>query len=291
MPAITGAPAALLGLLFVQARRALRTPRLPPITYHVEGTVVPARCAGPQQVLELVALGDSAVAGVGSRTASGALPALVAEVVAGRLHVPVHVVGHGVSGARTAHLVSQVKKLSGQPDAVLVVIGTNDVMHLTGPWAFARATDRWIRALRARTATPVIVCSLPEIRAMTALPRPLRDVAVAYGFLIGRQLRRVADRHRDVTWVDVKALAGPIFLERPESMSADQFHPSPFGYRLMAEALGPAVVEACSGRSPAPAGSTRTARAPTAELRPYGPRLGQPSRTRFLRTNVGTLSR
>ena len=53
-------------------------------------------------VLELAVLGDSTVAGVGSPTEAETLAVLVAQRVADALGRPVHVVGHGVSGARTA---------------------------------------------------------------------------------------------------------------------------------------------------------------------------------------------
>ncbi|HEY9389306.1 MAG TPA: SGNH/GDSL hydrolase family protein, partial [Mycobacteriales bacterium] len=60
----------------------------------------------------------------------------------------------------------------------------------------------------------------------------------------------VAAAQADATWaaggvpVDLAARTGPIFRADPGAFSEDGYHPSADGYRLLAEALLPAVSEA-----------------------------------------------
>src|SRR5665811_2308592 len=68
--------------------------------YRVDGYTVPAT-GSVADALQLLVLGDSTVAGVGSTTAEESLAVLIAERVADRLGRPVDVTGLGLSGART----------------------------------------------------------------------------------------------------------------------------------------------------------------------------------------------
>ena len=200
------------------------------------------RPVGPP--LLLAALGDSGMAGVGATSVDGALPAQLARRVADATGRPVHVVSTARTGARTADvLAEQVPRLPDRPDILVLMVGTNDVTHLT-PWrALARSTDALLDALTA-TGAPVVVSSLPEVRALRAVPRPLRDTALLAATGV-QQVQRAASRRRPgVTLVDVRGAVGPLFLARRDAMSLDAFHPSDTGYGLIADALLPAVLAA-----------------------------------------------
>jgi lysophospholipase L1-like esterase len=194
----------------------------------------------------MAALGDSSIAGVGASRLSACLAVQIAERVAAGCNRPVHVRGHGVSGARTADVARQAQDLdpAAPPDVLVVVVGANDVAHLTPPWRFVRAVAGVYRELRARLDRPVVVCSLPEFRVVTVVGRPLRTLAVAYGRLLGGLQRLTLRRVPGVRWVNARRLAGPTFRRRPDAMAADGYHPSDLGYTLLADALAPAVVAA-----------------------------------------------
>ena len=196
--------------------------------------------------VELAALGDSGMAGVGVREVEKTLPAQVARRVADRLGRPVHVVGYGRSGARTADvLAEQVPRVRGAVCVAVVLVGVNDVTRLT-PWPrLAQDLSLLLDALRDLGA-PVVLSSLPEFRAMTAIP-PVPRLGLAVWAVFVRRLQQHIVRLRSgVVLVDVRGAVGETFLRDAATMSPDAFHPSARGYGLIADALAPAVAAAVS---------------------------------------------
>jgi lysophospholipase L1-like esterase len=244
---LLGFALAVLGvavLLAVEIRIATARAHLPSDT----GFVIDAR-VGPSRgaPLELVVLGDSTAAGVGAPSVGESLPVLLARRVAEHLGRPVHVVGYGVSGARTADVArEQVPRLvHGGADAVVIVAGANDVTHATPPWVLREQTVEVLRAAKQAGGAPVILGGIPRFRAVPALAEPLRSVVdLAARALRAQQRSAVAAAGDGARFVDIAAEASPRFLGVPESMSADGYHPSPVGYGFWADALAPAVAEA-----------------------------------------------
>jgi hypothetical protein len=115
------------------------------------------------------------MAGVGVGGVEQTLPVLLAGRLADALRRPVHVRGYARSGARTADvLAEQMPEFRGPVDAAVLMVGTNDVTHLTPLRRLAADTARLLDEL-ARRGAPVLVSSLPEFRAMTAVPAPVRS--------------------------------------------------------------------------------------------------------------------
>lgn len=195
--------------------------------------------------IELLALGDSGMAGVGVRDPAEALPFQIASRVAARIGRPVHVVSHAEAGARTHDvLVDQLPAVSDRPDVVVLLIGTNDVIHLTPLRRLAASTTNLLARLHL-VGAPVVVSSLPEFGAMRAIPRIVRSAVAARAIMVRRIHREaVLDGPGGVELVDVRAQLGQEFVHDEALMSADRFHPSAAGYSRIADALVPAVVSA-----------------------------------------------
>lgn len=231
--------ATLTGFQVRLARRRYRgTPEVGPIDVTV---VPPDPTLSDGRPIELLALGDSGMAGVGVSREVDALPVQIAARVAARTGRPVHVVGRARSGSRTRDVLQeQVATQRSRPDAIVLMVGTNDVTHLTPTRLLAVATDSLLSRLQELGA-PIVMSSLPEFRAMSAVPAVLR------AFLRGRaatvrQLHRRATRDRaGVVLVDVLGLIGEEFVRDTTKMSADRFHPSAAGYARIAEVLAPVV--------------------------------------------------
>ena len=226
-------------------RRARTVVRLVPPTTTIDVLVEPGTVAAvAQHPLRLAALGDSSIAGVGADRVADCLAVQIAQRLADETARPVHVRGYGVSGARTADVTeAQVAALDPRhpPDVVVVVVGANDIVHATPPWRYGRDVVRLYADLRRRVTSPVVACSLPEVRAISLVGHPLRDVAIAYGRALGMLQRRAIRQVPGVTLVDARREAGPAFLRRPAAMAVDGFHPSTVGYALLADSLAPAV--------------------------------------------------
>lgn len=194
--------------------------------------------------LRLVVLGDSAAAGVGAGSRSASYPFLISQRLAAEHGYRVELRVHGVSGARAADVAgTQVERaLDDRPDVVLVVVGGNDVTHLTSLASVRRDMRAAVRRLRDSGAR-VVVGGVPDMRAHLFL-EPLRSVAGWRGRVVSRSIRRVATEE-GVGYVPLRERTGHFFVEDPHGhFSADAFHPGPLGYRRWAEAIYPEVAAA-----------------------------------------------
>ncbi|NMM35283.1 MAG: SGNH/GDSL hydrolase family protein [Phycicoccus sp.] len=217
----------------------------------VDVTVVPTGGAlhGLAPV-EMAAFGDSSMAGVGVDEVKDTLPVQLAQRVADGAGRPVHVVCHARSGALTRDVLDRQLPLASRGTAVSVlVVGTNDVIHMTRPARLARYSGELLDAL-VGLGGPVVMSSLPEFRAMRALPEPLRSAMHGYGLLISGVQRRAAARRSTVRLVDVSGSVGREFVHDPSTMSADSIHPSATGYGRIADALAPTVLAVLRAAEP-----------------------------------------
>jgi lysophospholipase L1-like esterase len=193
----------------------------------------------------LVWLGDSTAAGVGASTAAGALPSQVADGLAAPDALPADGPGASgismavlaISGARVVDvLADQAAKVAGlEPDVVLISVGANDTIHLTGRGAFRHTYEELVRTLPG--GVPVVLLGVPDMGAIPRFAQPLRAVAGWRGRHLDAEVRRVAARTGAV-YVDIAGPTGPPFRRDPgRYFAADDFHPSDAGYGLWAEAV------------------------------------------------------
>lgn len=213
------------------------------VPFTVDATVGDAGGGTP---IELRVLGDSTVAGVGTDRAADALPTLIARRVADRTGRPVHVVGLGVSGARTADVTRSQLPQVRDADVVVIVVGSNDVIHLTGPGTVRDQTAAMLDAA-AGTGVPVVLGGVPRFTSVGAFAQPLRAIADGYARTLRDVQQDVATGDDAVTFVDIATLASPRFRGVPEAMSRDGFHPAEVGYGFWADAIAPAVVAGLRG--------------------------------------------
>jgi len=207
--------------------------------------------------VELLALGDSGMAGVGVAQPAAALPALMAQRVAACTGRPVHVVSHAQPGARTRDVLTKQLMLAlGKPDVVVLLVGTNDVTHLSRTRQLADDTAYLLARLH-RLGAPVVMSSLPEFGAMRAVPVVLRAALRLRAILVRKiHVRAALDAGNGVHLVDVRALVGREFVTNRDLMSPDRFHPSEAGYSRIADVLAPAVITAVTPPTESPSVSS-----------------------------------
>lgn len=234
-------PFAFVALLGVQAALATRREYVLEDPGVIDAEVRPEDPVAGSPPLRMVMLGDSTVAGLGAPTVDGSLPVLTAQRVADRLRRPVLVRGLGISGARTSQVREQLEQVDHRDvDVIVVVIGSNDVTHMTPPWRFDDSTRELLTAARAE-GVPVVLGGIPLFGSATALDQPLRWVVDRNASLLRGIQRRTAREVPGAVFVDIAALASPRFAGVPDAMSDDGFHPAPTGYGFWADALAPAV--------------------------------------------------
>jgi lysophospholipase L1-like esterase len=196
----------------------------------------------------LTLIGDSTAASVGTDRAEDTLAARLADSLHERW---VYWNSYGVPGARVEDIFPQVRHVlrEREPDAVVVLIGANDVLHLTPLTIVKHNLYAVVRTLRSR-GIPVIVGTCPEMGTPAFLP-PLRTIISMRGYQVAAA-EKDAVRAAGGVSVDLAAEVGPLFFADPRTLSWDAFHPSARGYALWAQALSPALRAASISQPPPP---------------------------------------
>lgn len=222
---------ALIGLAPILLAQGLWVRARTPILPEAEGPRA-GRCGhGPP--LGLLIAGDSSAAGVGVAHQDQALAGQLAAALAGRFTLDWRLIAG--SGWRSADLLAALHEAEAQPvDAAVVVVGVNDVTARVPVTRWLDQQAALADELRHRWgARRVIFSAVPPMRAMTALPRPLRGVLGARAAALNAALAQAlppgaAQLHPDL----------PL---RPDLLARDGFHPGAAAYRLWAAALAEAV--------------------------------------------------
>jgi lysophospholipase L1-like esterase len=246
---IGAAVAAVLVSQAVLVRRAipkdLYTPPESAGLYGAERDGVPLRFA---------LIGDSTAAGLGADYPAQTPGALLAHGLSEALERPVEVSCPAFPGAQSQHLHAQVDQvLESKPDVVAILVGANDVIRRVAPSTAVRHLDEVVRQFIALDI-PVVVATCPDLSQVESLRWPLRWIIQRWSreLAAAQTVAVVTAGGRTVSLAD---LLGDAFSRRPgELFSRDHFHPSPEGYRLVAEALLPSLL-AAGGHSPALAGA------------------------------------
>lgn len=238
------------GLLAAQLIGARNRPSLDPRSAP-DLPVEQGPAGGP--LLRIVVLGDSIAAGIGADRASRSLAGRLTHALADDgLRVQARSVA--VPNSRSIDTKIQASRAlitseSDPYDLAVVVVGAMDVCAWSSADEVERATFRAVSALVNR-GVRVVVATTPDLGSVPCIKQPLRS-------LWGLRSRRVAAaqaagaRQGGAEVVDLVAATGTSFATDPGLYSADGFHPSADGYRILADELMPAVRAAARERRPA----------------------------------------
>ena len=197
--------------------------------------------------LTLVMLGDSTSVGYGATHADDLPGVILARGLADHLHRAARLRTHGLTGATSADLSRQLDLcLAEAPDAVVILVGANDVRDMTPPWRSAAQLGATVANLTSRRI-PVVVGTCPDFGVITPIPQPLRSMLSQWSLrLAALQERAVADAAGCA--VAIAKLVSPQFVDQPDLFAPDHFHPSGAGYRRAMDVLLPALIEETSAR-------------------------------------------
>jgi len=213
----------LLPLLLMQGLWVrLRTPRLPAACGPFSGTI-----SGEGDPLGLIVLGESPVAGIGATTHEFALTGRTASSLARRTKRSVRWHVFGLSGATAKRTLRDlVPQMAGKnADAVIIVLGVNDVISWRGVSQWTRDVEQLIAGVRQLVGDSVIILTgVPPMQYFPAIPQPLKYVLGVRARLLDRGSASLAAILPRVIHV-----SSDVELDR-SFFCADGFHPSERGY-------------------------------------------------------------
>ncbi|MCO8308812.1 SGNH/GDSL hydrolase family protein [Streptomyces sp. RKCA744] len=231
----------LAPVLAYQGWRIKRNTPLLPEAEVREGTV-----PGSGTPLRLLLVGDSLAAGVGVDHNEHALAGHLAALLARQSGRPVtwQVMGKNGATARSAgkYLTSRAPDLltGWSPDVAVVIVGINDLIRFRRLEDWARTTAFLAHNVRRALADDALVmfCGIPPVARFPALPQPLRTVMAIRANLMDQRLKRTVEelgaRHVPLPPEKVDETEQPFF-------SRDRFHPSAYGYEVLATAFSPVM--------------------------------------------------
>ena len=202
--------------------------------------------SGRGEPYDIVVLGDSSAAGVGTDAAHETVGAIIASGVAALTGRRVRLTNRAVVGAESSDLERQLANSLEdvmRPDVVLIMVGANDVTHRIERSASVRQLEQTVRRIRA-LGSEVVVGTCPDLGTIQPIRQPLRSLMKRWSRDLAAA-QTVAVVEAGGRTVSLGDLIGPEFAESPHVMfSKDRFHPSAAGYARAAAALLPSVCAA-----------------------------------------------
>lgn len=198
---------------------------------------------GRPQKITVVALGDSTTAGTpGWKSPLEVAPGGQGEETSQyaywlmQAHPEWNVVNMGVDGERSDQIRGRFERdvIDQQPSIVIIIAGVNDVYQgRSVQHVKEQLASMYGRAKRAEIA--VVAGSIIPFNTAT-------EEQTARMKEINAWIREKAGEDPNVTFVDTRAAVAD--ANNPDVLfeSPDSLHPSPAGYRRMADAIEPAVV-------------------------------------------------
>ena len=185
------------------------------------------------ETVNLLAIGESTVAGVGASSHAEALGGQLAKYLSLKLNKTVrwHVLGEsGITVNETLERLAPHLP-AAKMDFVVVALGGNDTFKISSPNRWRGGMSKLIEIIRNKYPNAVILlANTPRVMDFTALPATLKMVLWRVSHLHHENAKNLVGEYENVFYYDEASAVG-------EGFFADGVHPSPHGYALWAEAM------------------------------------------------------
>ncbi len=185
------------------------------------------------EIINLLAIGESTVAGVGANNHAEALGGQLAKFLSLETNKSVrwHILGEsGITvGETLARLVPDLP--AAAMDFVIVALGGNDTFKVSSPNRWRIGMTKLIEILRGKYPNAVILlANTPRVKDFTVLPPTLKFV-----------LWRISKMHHENAKILVREFENVFYYDEAgavvEGFFSDGVHPSAYGYALWSEAM------------------------------------------------------
>lgn len=186
-----------------------------------------------KEIINLLAIGESTVAGIGAKNHAEALTGQFAKHLSRKIEKGVRWTAVGESGITVRRTLQElVPDLPEEKFEVIVIaLGANDVFGLSSPKKWRRDLGELLEILREKYEdTLIFVANVPMVRDFIAMPNPLRYV-----------LSRLAKLHHFNAQDLISQMENVIYFDDVKKVTDDFFsdgiHPSVVGYDLWSQEM------------------------------------------------------
>ncbi len=218
-----------LPFLFWQGKRVRKkVGRLPDATGETVG-----QFGNLAETLNLLAIGESTVAGVGAKTHTEALAGQLAKFLSleTKKSVRWHALGEsGITARETLQrLIPHLPDT--EMDLVVVGLGGNDTFKVNSPERWRRDMTKIIETLKKKYPNAaILLANSPRVIDFPVLPQPLKFVLWRVSRLQHAVGKSLANAEENVFYFDEAEAVDERFF-------SDGVHPSEYGYALWSEAM------------------------------------------------------
>jgi lysophospholipase L1-like esterase len=237
----------LLPILYFQGKKIERTiPKLPEAT-DIEGTSV----ADSAQSFQIVAIGESTIAGVGANSHATGFIGTLANELSAQIPATISWKVYAKSGY-TAKCVTQkiIPTIEEQHvDMIVIGLGGNDSFELRTPKRWNKHINDLIKTIRSKySKTPIVFANMPPIKEFTAFTGTFKFVIGNLVLHLGKELEKVVKHHENVYFnarnLEYDDLIARMNLDAtPEDFFSDGVHPSELAYQIWAKDMAEFMVK------------------------------------------------
>lgn len=198
---------------------------------------------GKGKRVKYLMMGDSTAAGQGGDYNTG-----LAMSTAGHLAKDsrVSLLNTAVSGARANDIVADQLDpgLKHNPDVALIIVGSNDVTHLTSSKSVRQSIEQVIAKLIDQNCNmKIVITGSADMGAVPRLPQPLRYLAGVRAKQLNVVFEDIVSKNQ-ITFAPIAEKTGPIFRADASLFAQDNFHPNTKGYDVWVPVLNDALDQA-----------------------------------------------
>lgn len=191
----------------------------------------------PAKEFVFVAIGDSAVMGMGATNHKRSYTGIIYSMIKERFPRTKYF-NFGKFGASTHDVITEQldKAVELNPDLVTISVGANDMNKRILPKSFGKNLQTIVERFQKETTAKIVINNLPDFTSSPAISRTHRNLGKLVISQYNKAIEKVAS-DADVFFIDLYSQSKVYAKHYPELLADDQFHPSDFGHALWANTI------------------------------------------------------
>ncbi len=198
---------------------------------------------GSGEPLNYVVMGDSTAVGQGGDYEKGIATESARHLAKDH---KVTMVNTAVSGARAKDVFTKQldSAMKAKPDVVLILVGSNDVTHLTSTASIKNSIAGAVESLeKVNCNVKIILTGSAQMGAVLRIPQPLRLLAEQRVKPVNNAFISIT-KESSLTFSPIADKTGDTFKKDRTLFAADKFHPNTKGYQVWVPVINDSLDEA-----------------------------------------------